>query len=99
VSSPDQVTDLYRDLARHRIEDAIDRLARGPLERMVAQAAEALEEAAAALACMTAMYATPGGLVDERWQQQINDLMAAAASLEQLADFSRQLGSDSSPHQ
>ena len=26
VSAPDQVTDLYRELARHRVERAIDRL-------------------------------------------------------------------------
>jgi hypothetical protein len=93
VSTPDEVTDLYRDLARHRVEDAIDRLGQAPLDRMVAQAAEVLEEAAGALACMIALYASPGGLVDQRWQQQINELIAAAASLEQLADFSRQLGS------
>jgi hypothetical protein len=99
VSTHDQVTDLYRDLARHRVEDAIDRLGRAPLDRMVAQAAEVLEEAAGALACMTAMYATPGGQVDERWQQQINDLIAAAASLEQLADFSRHLASGTNPDQ
>ena len=48
-----------------------------------------LEEAAAALACTTAVYVTPGGRLDERFHQQINDLIAAAASLEQLADFSR----------
>ena len=61
VSAPDQVTDLYRELARHRVEEAIDRLGRAPLDRLVAQAAEVLEEAAGALACMTALYATPGG--------------------------------------
>jgi hypothetical protein len=99
VTDPDQVTDLYRDLARRRVEDAIDRLGRAPLDRIVAQAAEVLEEAAGALACMTAMYASPGGLVDQRWQEQINELIAAAASLEQLADFSRHLGSDTNPHQ
>ena len=95
----DQVTDLYRDLARHRVEEAIDRLGRAPLERMVAQAAEVIEEAAGALACMTALYATPGGQVDQRWQQQINELIAAAASLEQLADFSRHVGSGANPDQ
>jgi hypothetical protein len=89
VSTGDQVPDLYRELARHRVEEAIDRFGRSPLERMIAQAAEVIEDAAGALACMTALYATPGGLVDERWQQQINELIAAAASLEQLADFSR----------
>ena len=89
MSAPDQVTDLYRELARHRVEQAIDRLGRAPMDQVVAQAAEVIEEAAGALACMTALYATPGGQVDHCWQQQINDLIAAAASLEQLADFSR----------
>ena len=94
MSAPDQITDLYRELARHRVEEAIDTLGRAPLDRMVAQAAEALEEAAGALACMTALYATPGGHLDRRWQQEINDLIAAAASLEQLADFSRHCATD-----
>ena len=94
MSAGDQVPDLYRELARHRVEEAIDRLGRAPLERMVAQAAEVIEEAAGALACMTALYATPGGQVDQRWQQHINDLIAAAASLEQLADFSRHRHTD-----
>jgi hypothetical protein len=94
VTAPGQLTDLYRDLARHRVEDAIDRLGRAPVDRMVAQAAEVLEEAAGALACMTALYATPGGQVDQRWQEQINELIAAAASLEQLADFSRHCATD-----
>jgi len=94
VSSPGQLTDLYRELARHRVEEAIDRLGQAPLERQAAQAAEVLEEAAGALACMTALYATPGGQVDQRWQEQINELIAAAASLEQLADFSRHCATD-----
>ena len=99
MSEPDQVTDLYRELARHRVEEAIDRLRGAPLDRLVAQAAEVLEEAAGALACMTALFATPGGRVDERWQQQINDLIAAAASLEQLADFSRHCHTDTNHDQ
>ena len=94
MSAPDQVTDLYRELARHRVEHAIDRLGRAPMDRLVAQAAEVIEEAAGALACMTALYATPGGQVDQRWQEQTNDLIAAAASLEQLADFSRHCATD-----
>ena len=54
-----------------------------------------LEEAAGALACMTALYATPGAAGStSAWQQQINDLIAAAASLEQLADFSRHCATD-----
>ena len=86
MSARDQVTDLYRELARHRVEEAIDKLGRAPLDRIAAEAAEVLEEAAGALACITAIYATPGGHLDRRWQQEINDLIAAAASLEQLAD-------------
>jgi hypothetical protein len=84
-----QVTDLYRELAIHRVQDAIDKLGRAPSDRLAAQTAEVLEEAAAALACITAVYVTPGGRLDERFQQQISNLIAAAASLEQLADFSR----------
>ena len=99
MSEPDQVTDLYRELARHRVEEAIDRLGRAPLDRLVAQAAEVIEEAAGALACMTALYATPGGQVDQRWQEQTNDLIAAAASLEQLADFSRHCHTESNHDQ
>ena len=99
MSEPDQVTDLYRELARHRVEQAIDRLGRAPMDRLVAQAAEVIEEAAGALACMTALYATPGGQVDHCWQQQINDLIAAAASLEQLADFGRYCATDTNHDQ
>ena len=89
MSAPDQVTDLYRELAIHRVQEAIDKLGRAPSDRLAAQTAEVLEEAAAALACITAVYVTPGGRLDERFHQQIDDLIAAAASLEQLADFSR----------
>ena len=99
MSAPDQVTDLYRELARHRVEEAIDRLGRARLDQLVAQAAEVMEEAAGALACMTALYATPGGNVDECWQQQINELIAVAASLEQLADFSRHCRTDTNHDQ
>jgi len=99
VSAAGQVTDLYRELARHRVEEAIDRLGHAPHDRQVAQAAEVIEEAAGALACMTALYATPGGQVDQRWQQQINDLIAAAASLEQLGDFSRHCHTDTNRDQ
>jgi len=99
VSAPDQVTDLYRELAIHRVQEAIDKLGRAPSDRLAAQTAEVLEEAAAALACTTAVYATPGGRMDERLQQQINDLIAAAASLEQLADFSRYRATDSNDDQ
>jgi hypothetical protein len=89
VSAPGQVTDLYRELAIHRVQAAIDKLGRTPSDRLAAQTAEVLEEAAAALACTTAVYVTPGGRLDERFNQHIGDLIAAAASLEQLADFSR----------
>jgi hypothetical protein len=99
MSAPDQVTDLYRELAIHRVQEAIDKLGRAQSDRLAAQTAEVLEEAAAALACTTAVYATPGGRMDERLQQQINDLIAAAASLEQLADFSRHCATDTNHDQ
>jgi hypothetical protein len=59
VSAPDQVTDLYRELALHRAQEAIDKLRLAPTDRLLAQTAELLEESAGALACMTALYATP----------------------------------------
>jgi hypothetical protein len=90
--STERVPDLYRELALHRVGEAIDKLGASPTDRLAAQSAEALEEAAAALACMTALYTSPGGTLDERWQAQIDQLVAAAASLEQLADFSRHSG-------
>ena len=99
MSAPDQVTDLYRELAIHRVQEAIDKLGRTPSDRLAAQTAEVLEEAAAALACTTAVYVTPGGRLDERFQHQINDLIAAAASLEQLADFSRHCTTDTNHDQ
>ena len=94
-----QVTDLYRELAIHRVQEAIDKLGRAPTDRLAAQTAEVLEEAAAALACTTALYVSPGGRLDERFQQQITDLIAAAASLEQLADFSRHCHTDTNRDQ
>jgi hypothetical protein len=90
--SAERVPDLYRDLALHRVGEAIDKLRSSPTDRLAAQSAEALEEAAAALACMTALYTRPGGTLDERWQAQIDQLIGAAASLEQFADFSRHRG-------
>ena len=90
--STERVPDLYRELAIHRVGEAIDKLGASPTDRLAAQSAEALEEAAAALACITALYTSPGGTLDERWQAQIDQLIGAAASLEQLADFSRHSG-------
>jgi hypothetical protein len=87
--SADRVPDLYRELALHRVGQAVEALGSSPTDRLAAQSADALEEAAAALACMTALYTAPGGRLDRRWQAQIDELIGAAASLEQLADFDR----------
>jgi hypothetical protein len=87
--SAERVPDLYEELALHRVGEAIDKLGGSPTDRLAAQSAEALEEAAAALACTTALYTSPGGRLDRQWQTQIEQLIAAAASLEQLADFGR----------
>ena len=88
--SAERIGDLYRELALHRVGEAIEALGASPTDRLAAQSADALEEAAAALACMTALYTSPGGRLDRRWQAQIEQLIGAAASLEQLADFDRQ---------
>ncbi len=87
--SAERIGDLYRELALHRVGEAIEALGASPTDRLAAQSADALEEAAAALACMTALYTSPGGRLDRRWQAQIEQLIGAAASLEQLADFDR----------
>jgi len=84
------ITDLYRQLALHHVEQAIDTLALAPAELIVAHAALALERAAGALACMTALYTADGTAIRQRWQDQIGELVAIAATLEQLADLTHQ---------
>jgi hypothetical protein len=83
------MTDLYRELALHRVQEAIDTLGRTPTDRLAAHSALALEQAAGALACITALYTRPGDGLDQRFRDQIEQLVAAAASLEQMADFAR----------
>ena len=85
--SSERLAELYRELALHRVQEAIDKLRNTPTDRLAAQSAEALEEAAGALACITALYTRPGDTLDQRFRDQIEQLVAAAASLEQLADF------------
>ena len=87
--SAGRVVDLYRELALHRVGEAIEALGASPADRLAAQGADALEDAAAALACVTALYTIPGGRLDRRWPAQIDQLIGAAATLEQLADTSR----------
>ena len=60
--SAERIADLYRELALHRVGEAIEALGASPTDRLAAQSADALEEAAAALACMTALYTSPGGV-------------------------------------
>ena len=92
--SDELVPGLYRDLALHHVKDAIAKLARTPTDRLAAQTAEALEQAAGALACITALYTRPGEPLDQRVRDQIEQLIVAAASLEQLADFARHCAHD-----
>ena len=92
MSAPGRVGDLYEELARHNVREMAERLIGKAPDRLLAQSAEALEEAAGALACVSALYAAPGGETDERWQRQIAQLTATAAALEQLADFGRRCG-------
>jgi hypothetical protein len=87
--STERLAELYRELALDRVQDAIDKLGQTPTDRLAAHSAEALEEAAGALACITALYTHRGDALDQRFRDQIEQLVAAAASLEQLADFAR----------
>jgi hypothetical protein len=95
--SAERIPDLYQELALHRVGEAIEALGASPSDRLAAQSADALEEAAAALACMTALYTSPGGRLDRCWQAQIDELIGAAASLEQLADSGRHHHHDPGP--
>ncbi len=90
----DRVPELYRDLALHRVHEAIEKLSHTPSDRLAAHSAQALEQAAGALACITALYTRPGDPLDERFTEQIEQLVIAAASLEQLADFARHCATD-----
>ena len=92
MSAPEQVRDPYEELAHHKMREMAERLMGKPADVLLAQSAAALEEAAAELACVSALYAAPGGETDERWQRQIAQLTATAAALEQLADFGRRSG-------
>ena len=92
MSAPEQVRDLYQELAHHNVEVMAERLMGTPADELLGEGAEALERAAGALACVSALYAAPGGETDERWQRQIAQLTATAAALEQLADFGRRCG-------
>jgi len=81
------VIELYNELAKHRIGEAIDSLREtAAADGVAAHTARMLELAAAALALATATYATPGSEVARRHEQLIGDLLVAAACFEQLAD-------------
>ncbi len=89
MSGPGRVEDLYRELAKHRIGEAITDLQHTPPECLPAHTARALERAAGALACATATYASPDAPVAQRLQDLITGMLAAAASFEHLADVAR----------
>jgi hypothetical protein len=86
MSAPGRVEDLYRQLASHRVREAIDELRHAPPECLAAHTAVELERAAGAAACAAATYATPDGPVAQRLNDLITSMLAAAASFEQLAD-------------
>lgn len=87
--SAEHMSDLYRELALGRAREAIEALRDTGAEQLIAQSAATLEEAAGALACITAAYTSPDGELATRWQTHITELVAIAASLEQLADATR----------
>jgi hypothetical protein len=83
------VEDLDLELARERIGAAIALLAGAAPERLLAQTAEVLEEAAAALACASALLAPRGSSLAAHLEEQVTGLLRAAASFELVADGCR----------
>jgi hypothetical protein len=79
------VEDLDLELARERIGAAIALLAGAAPERLLAQTAEVLEEAAVALACASALLAPRGSSLAARLEEQVT-VLRAAASFELVAD-------------
>jgi hypothetical protein len=89
-AAPGSVEGLYRQLVCQRAGRARATLAqRVSVERLLAESAQALEDAAAVLLhAATALIASEGPLPD-MFAQQAGQLLAVAARFEEAADLSR----------
>jgi hypothetical protein len=82
--------DLYRELAGHRARDMRTALAgERDAERLFAQSAAALEDAAGVLHHAAATYTRPRGAAARELDAQAAGLEAAAARFEIAADITR----------
>jgi hypothetical protein len=87
-----RVVDLYARLAAGRAVSALGALERSArADRLLAQSAQALEDAAGALTLASDMYARrDGGAFSHLLREQARALVALAAQFEQAADLARQ---------
>jgi hypothetical protein len=77
---------LYLKLAEDRAVQSSRRLLRLPVDQQFAAAARALTQAAGALAVITTFYTHPGSEISDKFDGQVQELIALAASLEHTAD-------------
>jgi hypothetical protein len=85
-----RVVDLYARLAAGRAVSALGALERsGRADRLLAQSAQALEDAAGALTLASDMYARRGEAFSHLLREQARALVALAAQFEQAADLAR----------
>jgi hypothetical protein len=92
TGGPDGVEELYRQLAAHRAEQAhaaLISLVPEP-ERLFAQSANALEDAAGVLRHAAATYVKPGSAAAREMEAHAAGLVNVASRFEAAADLSRQ---------
>ena len=89
MSAPDQITDLYRELAIHRVQEAIDKLGRAPQRPARRPNRRGARGGRSRAGLHHSRVRHPRRTAGRALPPADSDLIAAAASLEQLADFSR----------
>jgi hypothetical protein len=94
-ATPRSVEGLYQQLAAQRAARARDELAREPtVERLFAQSALALEDAAGTLLHAAATFIALDGPLPGLLAEQAGALLAVAARFEEAADLTRARSSD-----
>jgi len=92
TGGPDGVEELYRQLATHRAEQAHAALGAllGQPERLFAQSASALEDAAGVLRHAAATYVPPDSPAAREMEANATGLVNVASRFEAAADLARQ---------
>jgi hypothetical protein len=89
-ATPRSVEGLYEQLATERAGRALAAFAQErPVERLFAQSAEALEDAAGALLHAAATFIALDGPMPALFAEQAGALLAVAARFEEAADLTR----------